>query len=476
MKKIFLIAQVLTLFLSTARANTQDFQDQFSKSITLMTKNFVTDNNNWFTGAIIAAPSKHDPDYYYHWVRDAALTVEATLDLYEGGYLNVDQRQQVRSFLVQHINYNQIIHHNALLGQGLGEPKFLIEGPVYPLPWGRPQNDGPALRALTFNRILQLAVKEKWPQLDLIKKIIYETKLPTNSLMKSDLEYVAHHWQDLNFDLWEEVYGSHFYTLMTQRKSLTVGIQTAQSFSDSGAAQFYQQELQKVNAELEKFWKPQNKFILATLNSSNQNKSHLDVAVVLAVLHSNIDNASFSFDDDRVIATFQKLKDQFSAIYTVNKNTNYGTALGRYPEDTYNGYSTDGQGNPWVLATAAAAEFLYRSATQLAQKESVEITQANQKFYNQTTRARNLRVGQIIQKKNPKFKQLIQNMITEADGYLARIIFHRNADGSLSEQINRNSGFMQGAVNLTWSHASFLTAKMSRDHAMVSLKKLKGSL
>jgi glucoamylase len=49
-------------------------------------------------------------------------------------------------------------------------------------------------------------------------------------------------------------------------------------------------------------------------------------------------------------------------------------------------------------------------------------------------------------------------------------MYHRNPDGSLSEQINRDSGYMQGAVNLTWSHASFLTAKMARDKALQALK------
>lgn len=30
------------------------------------------------SGAIIASPSQHDPDYYYHWVRDAAITTMYT--------------------------------------------------------------------------------------------------------------------------------------------------------------------------------------------------------------------------------------------------------------------------------------------------------------------------------------------------------------------------------------------------------------
>jgi glucoamylase len=42
----------------------------------------------------------------------------------------------------------------------------------------------------------------------------------------------------------------------------------------------------------------------------------------------------------------------------------------------------------------------------------------------------------------------------------ARAIFHSDRKGSLSEQFNHNDGHMQGAIELTWSHNSFMTAMM----------------
>ncbi len=454
---------------SFAQANQQAFEDQFNRSIDYMISNMIRPDIE--AGAIIAAPSKASPDYFYHWVRDAALTTEAALELYKNGYLTSSQNQLLRQFFLDHIKFNRKIQKTSLLADGLGEPKFSVTGEVYSFPWGRPQNDGPALRALSLVHILDVATKENWPETAQIKKEIYQTELPSTSLVKADLEYVSHRWQEANFDLWEEVYGLHFYTLMAQRKSLATGIATANYFLDFGAAKFYRQELQKINLDLEKFWDPVQKFILATRFTSNRTKSHLDSAVLLAVLHFNIPNDTFSITDDRVIATFQTLKERFESIYYINKNENQGVAFGRYPEDTYNGYETTGAGNPWVLTTAAAAEFLYRTALEISKMPVVKINSVNQKFFFSVRGSNRIKRGQKFSKQDPEFRVLLQNLIAEGDRYLDRITYHRNGDGSLSEQINRESGYMQGAPNLTWSHASFLTAKMARDRAVAALQK-----
>jgi glucoamylase len=37
-----------------------------------------------------------------------------------------------------------------------------------------------------------------------------------------------------------------------------------------------------------------------------------------------------------------------------------GFLVGRYPNDTYDGYETGSVGNPWILATNAMGELYYR--------------------------------------------------------------------------------------------------------------------
>ena len=44
-----------------------------------------------------------------------------------------------------------------------------------------------------------------------------------------------------------------------------------------------------------------------------------------------------------------------------------------------------------------------------------------------------------------------------ADAYVQRVAIHAYPDGSLSEQIDRNSGYMVSASDLTWNYASVLT-------------------
>ena len=52
------------------------------------------------------------------------------------------------------------------------------------------------------------------------------------------------------------------------------------------------------------------------------------------------------------------------------------------------------------------------------------------------------------------------------DLYLARVKYHPNPDGSLSEQMDRDTGFMTSARDLTWNYAAFLTAIRSREEAL----------
>lgn len=456
-----------------------DLNTQYARSIDLLMQNLF--RVDVAPGAVIAAPSKQRPDYFYHWVRDAALVLEANMDLYQSGQLSGLQRQKMQKFFLDHVLFSQKTQQNALKVNGLGEPKFFVDGQVYNGPWGRPQNDGPALRASSLIRLLGIAIRENWPQLEELKRILYQAQLPAQSIIKADLEYVAKNWHEVNVDLWEEVYGFHFYTLMTQRKAMILGAQIAQAFGDPQAAQYYHQQYLRMNQELNRFWDGSRGYIYATLGYSGTvqkpavakngssikvlNKSQLDAAVILGVLHTEINDESFSFADDRVISTFQKSADSFNAIYQINKNTTVAPAWGRYPEDTYDGYQTNSLGNPWVLCTAGAAEYLYRLAMTLRVRQSITLSQYNVEFFTKTARVPNAHIGQVLVRGTQEHREMLQNLMTEADRYLSRVLLHGNPDGSLSEQMNRQSGFMQGAPNLSWSHASVITAKRARDAA-----------
>lgn len=446
--------------------NTTELDKQFQKSIYFLLQNVSPKDG--LRGSIIASPSRSNPEYYYHWVRDAALVADSLVNIYvDPRFQSSPLKAQVRAFLLDHLQFNSKIQVSSESFKGLGEPKFWVTGLPYTGPWGRPQNDGPALRASNHARILDIALREKWPELKTLVPLFYGAKIPADSLIKRDLEFVGHHWRETNFDLWEEVYGMHFYTLLAQRKSLLVGSQVANAYKDGGAAQFYSSQASQISKTLENFWAPSKGFIEATkFQQRGRGKSQLDSAVLLAVLHSEIPESQFSVADPRVLSTFLKLKSSFDSIYTVNKNKDYGTAIGRYPEDTYDGYKTNSRGNPWVLTTAASAEFLYRLTLSHIKNKRIVINDVNRNYYSGFGTGLQLKSGQVLTVIDPAYSLILKNLFVEADSYLSRILFHRNADGSLSEQINRETGFMQGAPNLTWSHASIITAKLRRDEAL----------
>jgi glucoamylase len=61
------------------------------------------------------------------------------------------------------------------------------------------------------------------------------------------------------------------------------------------------------------------------------------------------------------------------------------------------------------------------------------------------------------------FGKIIDGLSHDGDLELACVRAHANADGSLSEQINKKTGFMTSAADLTWNYASMLTALQARD-------------
>lgn len=472
-----LCALALPALAATPTLSDQDLQQQAHRSLEFLLQNISPEGSA--RGAVVAAPSRAEPDYYYHWVRDAALTFDSLFTIYDDAAPDV--RARLRPLFLDHLEFNRTLQANSSTEASYGEPKFLTDGSLFTGPWGRPQNDGPALRAASMIRLQSLALREGWPQANAIQRKVYDARTP--SVGKTDLEYVAHRWRDWNFDLWEEVFGLHFYTLMAQRLALTQGAQIADALGDPGAADFYRQQLAPIEARLDTFWSASAGYVRATLYVESllrglplasaltgprfrlaDFKSQLDASVLLAVLHADVPGRSFSFDDDRMLSTYLRLRDSFRSIYTVNGNhPELGTAFGRYPEDTYDGYRTDARGNPWVLTTAGAAEFLYRSILKFHENSRIVITAENVAFFTQVAGLSSAAVGQTIVRGDARFTAILGGLRHEADRLLLRVLFHKNSDGSLSEQINRENGFMQGAPNLTWSHASILTAKHYRD-------------
>jgi glucoamylase len=368
-------------------------------------------------GMVVASPSRSQPDYYFDWVRDTALTYRALIDYYE-----LKKDQKIKKMIFTWIDA-EAYRQNQPTFTGLGEPKYFIDGSGYTGGWGRPQNDGPALRAISMIKFAKILLKEGYQ--DYVIKFLYHGIIPADSVIKKDLEYVAHKWKGPSFDLWEEEMGMHFYTLLAQHTALQEGSALAKELGDYGASEFYLEQSKLIGKFLKEKFIDDTVGIKVTVDRVNgglgYKNSHLDVAPLLGLIHTSPFQKLFSMKSSSVRKYVDKLTTTFNNMYLINKTyADLGISLGRYPEDRYDGYETTGVGNPWFLSTLALAEYYCLSR---------------------------------LENKNIKWDHLIENQFS-------RVLFHSNRKGSLSEQFNHQTGHMQGANELTWSHNAFMTAMM----------------
>lgn len=216
-------------------------------------------------GFFAASLSTHQPDYFYTWTRDSALVARVLTSLQETN----------DTLLHDYVDFQMDVQKTSTRCNCLGEPKFNKDGSSFKGTWGRPQNDGPAERAITFlliaNRWLDNGYKDTpW---------IHDTLVPA---IIRDLDYISKVWYQPSFDLWEEVLGTHFFTLMVMRKALLDGIDFFKLSNRN--VEEYKLASHLIGKRIETFWSEQHNYIMATQNVQNgvQKPSGLDVSTLLA--------------------------------------------------------------------------------------------------------------------------------------------------------------------------------------------------
>jgi glucoamylase len=115
-------------------------------------------------GIVIASPSKSDPNCksffpdaeimianmdcidFYTWTRDSALTVKCLVDAFIAG--NTNLQSTIQQYISAQAHLQTVSNPSGGLSTGgLGEPKLNVDETAFTGAWGRPQRDGPALRA-----------------------------------------------------------------------------------------------------------------------------------------------------------------------------------------------------------------------------------------------------------------------------------------------------------------------------------------
>lgn len=432
-------------------------------------------------GSILASTSigswDPDPDYFFHWQRDSAVAVDALRHLICGGphaeeaivhcrnfiafsdtlnqldgsqFLNEagDFRKNVEPFFLQYVRDDS----DLLRIRGdrvLGEPRFNPDTTLDISKWNRPQHDGPALRALALMRHWGIGAFNA-ADLGLMRKLIL-----------ADLNFLACHWREPSYDIWEEELGAHYCTLLLQFAALADGalwvrradvdaLETAQSFCVAA---------KDIALSLDGFWSDIKGHYVSRCNVANgAGGKDLDFAVILGVLHAARTAGAHSVLDFKVVATLLRLEDFFAQAYPINRMRpeNRGPAMGRYAGDSY--FS----GGAYYFSTLGAAEYYYALAEAIAAGTGFPEIAKDEAFL--------LRLGlpgggRALSPEGER-RRIFAALMKRGDQYMATVAAFTPASGELSEQFDQKTGAQTSAKTLTWSYAAFITAAARRKAAL----------
>jgi glucoamylase len=374
---------------------------------------------------VVAAPD-HDTgpggDYYYAWQRDGALSMNAFLQ-------TTPKLEDVEEKMMHWISWvERSTKQSDAQGDIFVEPKYLIpSGKPFPGGWCRPQNDGPGLRAITLMNYA--AVKA-----DVADRA-------WNSV-KEELDWVAANYTSEGCDLWEEVKSSDFFwNRYTMRKALIMGADFASVVGkDLSRSSNYKAKAAEITAQLSSHVE-EDGFVFESVNRK------IDTAVIEAFNVGDLDDGVFAPLSKEVIATLVGLSRTFCKAYDVNQQQavakKQGVLFGRYEGDTYDG------GNPWVLLSASASTLLYRQSLAMSKGATVPSGTDLETLLGQDVTA--------------------SNLLGAGDAILNFMKTYLTNGMHMNEQIDRNTGALLSAKDLTWNYANVLKAMKARDAAIHAL-------
>jgi glucoamylase len=415
-------------------------------------------------GSVLASPRYGDwtsePDYFFHWLRDSALVMQAVIGRIEVGDSSADWAGHFRDFVRFSLEIGRISGRQFLATvdfksgaradlrqflrpdeeiaavegeRTLAEVRTNADGTLDFTRWSRPQNDGPALCALAAMRFEALGLAQD----DQAREGLEE-------LIVGDLDFTQQHWAEPCYDIWEEGSAHHYYTQVVQFAALRAGADWAARRGDAARADGFREAAAALAPRLDGYWSPEERIYRCTLRPAGAERQKvLDVAVILGAVHAGIPEGRHSVLDDRVQATLLNLEAAFEAAFAVNRARapGLGVALGRYPGDRFF------DGGVWYIATFGAAELCYRLAAAIKAGAAPEP-------------GHDMPLARGVDRDG-----LVRALLGRGDATMAMARRFVPPTGELSEQFDPDTGEQKSARDLSWSYAAFLTAYDARHRA-----------
>jgi glucoamylase len=389
-------------------------------------------------GSIVASPVlgayDPEPDYFFHWLRDSAIVIDALRLLSEDARLRFDGLPHFADFVRFTLSlegldgrrlidspswreriapeYRQYVRSDedlsAVHGDAVAsETRVNPDGTLDISKWPRPQNDGPFARAVSVLRWRKSA------------RLDEDMCVAVDALLRADLQFTLRHWRDACFDIWEEEKGFHYYTLRMAAAALDAGADWFDHQGDRGDAATCRSDGTAIIKILDGYWREDSQFYRSRiLESGLPSAKELDISVIFAALHAAGDGKTHSAQDPRMHATLAKLEALFDAEYAINhRRAGRAPAMGRYAGDVY--YS----GGAYYFSTLAAAEFCFRAALHSTAKST---------------------------------------LTDHGDAFLETVRAFTPSSGELSEQFDQRTGEQRSAQQLAWSYAAFISCVAAR--------------
>ena len=314
-------------------------------------------------GSVLASPRiaswDPEPDYFHHWIRDSAIVLAAvplaiaaepdTRDFwlrfiadFVGFSLAIsdpDRRGPSKNPLhataqPSHAEYLRPDAELAALrgAAWLEEPRCSADGTPDLEQWGRPQDDGPALRASALMAVLDALPETASPEAE--------------ALIARDLDHLVAVAGRPCLGPWEEWPPRRTtFTLLAQWDALDRGANRTGDARMRDAADGLIPLMDQAQDAASGGWR----------ESIEAPDGLLDSATCLAILSAGRDTGPFALTAPRTRATVAGLEAIFSELYLVNRDR-AAPAIGRWAGDVYF------DGNPWYPNTLGFAELHYRIA------------------------------------------------------------------------------------------------------------------
>ncbi len=313
-------------------------------------------------GSILASPAPchwdPEPDYFHHWIRDAAIVVKTWPEIL-AALPETERPWWIRAFH-DHVafslrvsdpdrrgptenplktgardDHRQYLRPDAELAALTGtdwleEPRVAADGNPDLERWGRPQDDGPALRASAL-----IEVTARCPEL---------RSAGTENLIARDLAHLATIAGRPALGPWEEHPPRRStFTLIATWDALDRGARHLPTLAETCRAAAARIEAILPAALGPEGWR------------EAVETGYQDSATLLALLHAGRTEGPFALTAPATRTTANSLETLFARHYPINRGRS-APAMGRWEADVFF------DGNPWFPVTLGFAEYHYRRA------------------------------------------------------------------------------------------------------------------